>query len=328
MKYDWYMPAEWEKHRGMLMQWPTEIFKEGRAEARAAYAEVAKKIAEHEKVYLIVRSDLIEEAKSFCSGNIEFLEMEHDDAWARDSCPTFVRTKDKLAMVNWIFNSWGQKFAKWDNDNLIPKRLSEKMAIDCIDVNIVLEGGSIHSNGAGTLLTTKECLLNPNRNPGMTQKDIEKVLMDTLGANKVVWLEYGVYGDVDTDGHIDNVACFVNQDTVLLQACEDKNNPNYERTQSNINTLKQAELNIIKMPQPPVLIENDIYYPLSYVNFVFVNGGVVMPIFGGICKQTDEEAVSIMEKVFPDKKIITVDGMPIIRGGGNVHCITQQIPEV
>jgi agmatine deiminase len=152
--------------------------------------------------------------------------------------------------------------------------------------------------------------------------------MDTLGANKVVWLEYGVYGDVDTDGHIDNVACFVNQDTVLLQACEDKNNPNYERTQSNINTLKQAGLNIIKMPQPPVLIENDIYYPLSYVNFVFVNGGVVMPTFGGICKQTDEEAVAIMEKVFPDRKIITVDGMPIIRGGGNVHCITQQIPEV
>lgn len=328
MKQDWYMPAEWDRHSGMLMQWPTEIFKEGRQEAKAAYAKVAKEISQQEKVYMIARADLLAEAKSFCSGNIEFLDIEHDDAWARDSCPTFVRTKEKLAIVNWVFNSWGQKFASWDRDNRIPKELSRIMNIECIDVDLVLEGGSIHSNGAGTILTTKECLLNPNRNPNRTQAEIEQVIKQTLGANKVVWLEYGVYGDVDTDGHIDNVACFVNKDTVLLQACDDKNNPNYERTQSNLKTLNEAGFNIIKMVQPPVLVENDVYYPLSYVNFVFVNGGVVMPIFGGICKQSDEEAVSIMEKTFPDRKIITVDGMPIIRGGGNVHCITQQIPEV
>lgn len=326
----WYMPAEWDKHKGMIMQWPVsnEVFKNNIVEARNSYAQVANKISENEKVYMVVRPNLLDQAKELCTGNIEFIEMEHDDSWARDSGPTYVRNKNQIAMLNWKFNAWGEKFPKWNNDNLIPKRLSNIMNTPCFDVPIVMEGGSIHTNGKGTILTTKECLLNPNRNPDMTQHEIEKVLIENLGANKVVWLEKGLYGDVDTDGHIDNVACFINEDTVLMQFCDDKSDPNYERNKTNFNILWNARLNIIKMPQPPKFIENKLLYPLSYVNFVYINDAIVMPIFGGICKRTDEVAIELMKEIFPKRNIITIDSMPIIRGGGNIHCITQQIPEV
>lgn len=326
----WYMPAEWTRHKGMIMQWPVEdgVFGDALEEAEKAYADVANKISEHEKVYMIVKPELEYKARKVCNNNVEFIVIPHDDSWARDSGPTYIKNKDKLAMVNWKFNSWGQKFHSWEADNEIPKRLSSIMGVQCFDIPIVLEGGSIHTNGCGTILTTKECLLNPNRNPDMTQTQIEKVLLDTLGAKKVVWLEYGIYGDTDTDGHVDNVACFVNEDTVLIQVCEDKNNPNYERSKRNVEILWKARLNIIKIHQPPVTIENGVLYPLSYINFVYVNDGIVMPVFGGACKWSDEAAVSLMKDIFPHRKIMTVDGMAIIRGGGNVHCITQQIPEV
>lgn len=326
----WYMPAEWKRHKGMIMQWPVEngVFRDRWEEAELVYADVANKISAHEKVYMIVKPELEYEARKLCNSNIEFIVIPHDDSWARDSGPTYIKNKNKIAMINWEFNAWGQKFHSWEQDNAIPKRLSNIMGVQCFDIPIVLEGGSIHTNGCNTILTTKECLLNSNRNPNMTQTQIEKVLTDTLGAERVVWLEYGIYGDVDTDGHVDNVACFIDENTVLIQVCEDKNNPNYERSKRNIEILWKANLNIIKIHQPPVTIENGVLYPLSYINFVYVNDGIVMPIFGGNCKWADEAAVSLMKDIFPHRKIITVDGMAIIRGGGNVHCITQQIPEV
>jgi Peptidylarginine deiminase and related enzymes len=201
----------------------------------------------------------------------------------------------------------------------------------CFDIPVVMEGGSFHVDGAGTLLTTEECLLNPNRNPGLSRSQIEKTLQQSLNVSRIIWLHRGWVGD-DTDGHVDNLACFVRAGVIAAQVCSDPADPNYEISQENLEILENAvdakgrPFEIIKIEQPPADFYDGNRLTLSYLNFYFVNGGIVLPIFGGRAATTDQAAENTIQKLFPERKIVTINGSVIARGGGNVHCLTQQMP--
>ena len=329
------MPAEWEKHERTLMEWPVKdslIWPENYDEVCRGYAEVAKAISKFEPVTMIVNEDTAKEAKALCQGNVEFLEIPHNDAWCRDNGPTFLLDKDKhLAAVNWKFNAWGEKYQPYDLDNEVAPKVLEHYKVPRLDAPIVLEGGSIHVDGEGTLLSTQECLLNPNRNPHLSLVGIEDEVKKHISVSDIIWLKRGLFGD-ETDGHIDNVACFAKPGVVLIQTCYDLKDPNYEITQENLEILKNStdakgrKLEIIEIPQPPVRTYNGERLTLSYLNFYIVNDGIILPVFGSDAKETDKQAEKILKKAFPKRKIVMVDGMPLIKEGGNVHCITQQMP--
>jgi agmatine deiminase len=265
-------------------------------------------------------------ARKLCGDAVTVLPLPHDDAWARDNCPTFVKTPDgALAAVDWRFNAWGGKYPTWELDDDVPRRLCEAWSIPRADAPIILEGGSIHTNGAGTLITTSECLLNPNRNPALSQSDIERVLREYLGLSRVIWLPYGIDGD-ETDGHVDNVCCFIGENTVLTQWTDDTRDVNFSRYRENAEVLTAHGVAIGKITAPPALYNGGERLSASYVNFVFTNGGVVMPVFGGIASETDAAAIAKMRALFPDREIVAVNTLEILKGGGNIHCVTQQIP--
>ena len=328
------MPGEWEKRRRTFMEWPVreELWPEGLLAARSGYANIAIAISAFEEVVMIARKDLVEEARTMCKDKVKVIEMEQDDSWMRDNGPTFTVNKaGELRGINWRFNAWGERFRPYDKDDKVAKRVLKLFNIPCIDAPIVLEGGSIHVDGEGTLITTEECLLNRNRNPDLNKEDIEVVLKRYLGVEKIIWLKRGLYGD-ETDGHVDNVACFAKPGVVVLQVCEDKNDPNYERAEENLKILRESidakgrNFEIVKLQQPPVRIFNGTRLTLSYINYYPVTGGVILPTFGGEAEKQDKDAINVLQKLYPDKKIVAVDGLPIIKGGGNVHCITQQMP--
>lgn len=327
------MPPEWAPHARTLMAWPvkTALWPEPFADILPAYAKIVKTIARFEPVTLVVKPELSSQAASFCGPHIERLTLEHDDSWMRDNGPTFIRNdQGELAGINWNFNAWGGKFP-FELDNRVAAQVLTHLQIPCLDLPLVMEGGSIHVDGTGTLLTTEECLLNPNRNPQLTRKEIESYLQRYLNITKIIWLKRGWDGD-DTDGHVDNVACFARPGVILTQVCRDPVDPNYAITQENLALLRSATdaqghpFEIIEIEQPPACYYQDARLTLSYVNFYFVNGGIVMPIFGGPAAANDAQALAVLKQVFPEREIATVDGLTIARGGGNVHCLTQQVP--
>ncbi|HWT76351.1 MAG TPA: agmatine deiminase family protein [Mobilitalea sp.] len=330
-----YMPAEWEQHERTLMEWPVKaslVWPENYNEVIHGYAEVANAISEFEKVTVIVNEDTAEEARVLCSEKVELLIIPHNDAWCRDNGPTFLWNREKqLSAVNWQFNAWGERFIPYDLDNEVAPKVLSHYQVPYRNAPIVLEGGSIHVDGEGTLLTTEECLLNKNRNPHLGKEEIEDVVKHHIQVTKTIWLKQGLFGD-ETDGHVDNVACFARPGVILMQTCHDPEDPNYERTEENLEILRNAadacgrNLEIIEIPQPPIRYYNDIRLTLSYLNFYFVNQGIILPIFGGDAADTDRKAEEILKTVFPERKIVTVDGMALIKEGGNVHCITQQMP--
>jgi agmatine deiminase len=310
------------------------VFPDEYTEVSRGYAEIATAIAEFEPVTLVVNQDQIELVQGLVgeNKNIELLVVAHSDAWFRDNGPTFVHdASGKLAGVNWQFNAWGGKYAPWDLDNTVAPQLLAHHSVKTIDVDLVMEGGSIHVDGEGTLLTTEECLLNQNRNPHLSRTDIEQVLCDTLGVSKVVWLGLGLDGD-ETDGHVDNIACFAAPGKVIIQTCDDPSDPNYAISQDALARLAQVTdaqgrtLEVVQIPQPPYRAFDGTRLTLSYLNFYFVNDGIVLPIFGGDAADTDAEAIRILGEQFPDRRIRTVNGMAVIKEGGNVHCTTQQMP--
>jgi agmatine deiminase len=196
---------------------------------------------------------------------------------------------------------------------------------------MVLEGGSIHVDGEGTLLSTKECLLNSNRNPKLTQSEIEAVIKEELNISTFIWLNNGLDGD-ETDGHIDNIACFAKPGVILIQTCHDKGNPNYSITKECLDILSKAKdaqgrkVSIIEIPNPPIRYYQGKSLTLSYLNFYLVNDGLILPIFGGDAKESDKQAEEVLHSVYPDRQIVKINGMGLIKEGGNVHCITQQMP--
>ncbi|MDF2614278.1 MAG: agmatine deiminase [Clostridia bacterium] len=330
------MPAEWTTHQRTFISWPVQesmCYKEDYESVCSGYKELIKAIAEFEPVTVIVNPEELNEVKEFFEEpNITCLPVSHNDAWLRDNGPTFL-TDDKgnLAGVNWIFNAWGGKYAPWDLDNEVASKVLNHFNIKQFDAPLVMEGGSLHVDGEGTLITTKECLLNPNRNPGLSIEQIEDYLKNYLNIEKVIWLNRGLSGD-ETDGHVDNIACFAAPGKILIQVCEDPEDENYKITEENLEILKNAtdakgrKFEIIPIYQPPMNDYEGSRLTLSYLNFYFVNGGIILPTFGGNAKKTDQMAEKVLSTVFPERKVRTINGMAIIKEGGNVHCTTQQMP--
>lgn len=329
------MPPEWAQHERTFIEWPVRdsmCWPDSYEEVCRGYAQVAQAIAQLEPVTMLVNPEEASYAAKLCGPEVEILEIEHNDAWIRDNGPTFVLNQQgELAGVNWEFNAWGGKYPSWDLDNQVAPKVLAHLGIPCFDAPFVLEGGSIHVDGEGTLLTTEECLLNKNRNPELTKEQIKELLKDYLNIKKVIWLKRGLFGD-ETDGHVDNIACFARPGVVILQTCSDPEDPNYQITQECLEILRNTtdaqgrNLEIIPIEQPPAAFYEGKRLTLSYLNFYFVNGGIILPVFGGECQETDLKAEQTLQQIFPDYKIIPVDGMSLIKEGGNVHCITQQMP--
>ncbi|RKN85912.1 agmatine deiminase family protein [Paenibacillus ginsengarvi] len=329
------MPAEWTEHERTFISWPVRasmVYPDMYEQVSEGYAQIVKAIAEFEPVTVIVSPDDAEQVRSrFTETNVDILTIPHNDAWFRDNGPTFVVGENgEVAGVNWKFNAWGGKYAPWDLDDAVAPIVLEHYGIKRFDAPLVMEGGSLHVDGEGTLLTTEECLLNPNRNPDMTREQIEDELKKFLNVSTVIWLNKGLSGD-ETDGHVDNIACFAAPGKVIMQVCDDPEDDNYAITQENLQRLAEAtdaqgrKLEVIKLQQPPLTTYEDSRLTLSYLNFYFVNGGIVLPVFGGAAAETDRLAEQALQAAFPERRIRTVDGMAIIREGGNVHCTTQQM---
>ncbi len=327
------LPPEWSRHSRTFMEWPVKeaLWPEPFTEIVPVFADIMNKIARFEPVTLIVKPELINQASLACGPNIELLSMNHNDSWMRDNGPTFITGPNgKIAGINWIFNGWGGKF-RADDDNQVAPQLLAHFNIPCFDAPIIMEGGSFHVDGAGTLITTEECLLNPNRNPGLNRTKIENYLQRYLNVSKIIWLKRGWTED-DTDGHVDNLACFASPGVIIAQVCSDPADPNYEISRENIRILEEATdaqgrpLTIVKIEQPPADSYEGIRLTLSYLNFYPVNGGLILPAFGGKASSTDRDAESILRQIFPKRRIVTINGSIIARGGGNVHCLTQQMP--
>lgn len=355
-----YMPAEFSKHSATVMIWP-ERPGSWCYEAKFAekvFAEIIGKIAEFEKVFVLASNKKFHHAKACLENvrNAEVLNINSDDAWARDTAPTFVvNGKGDIRAVDWQFNAWGGEYdglyANWDNDDKIPYELCKKLGIALYDAHpFVLEGGSIHTDGEGTLITTEECLLSKGRNPQLTKAEIEENLKKYLGVKKIIWLPSGIYND-ETNGHIDNICAFVATAEVVLAWCDDENDPQYAISKACLKVLENStdalgrKIKVHKLPVPKVPVtvtEKDLEgyifedgedtrevgerLAASYVNFYFCNGAVILPQFGGENAESDRVAAEILERVCKDRKIIPIYARDIIVGGGNIHCITQQIP--
>jgi len=252
-----------------------------------------------------------------------------------------------LVGIDWGFNGWGDLFGIYEQDKLVARKICEAERLPCITADFILEGGSIHVDGEGTLLTTEECLLHPNRNPNLTKSEIEDRLKRLLGVSKVIWLPRGLFGDTDTNGHIDNFACFAKPGVVLLAWTDDESDPQFEISQEALQILNQErdaqgrQLQVIKLPCPPVLSRTQEEWEslaeegrehrhvgerlaASYVNFYIANGGIIMPAFG--VPEADERAKAVLQETFPDREVVAVQTREVVLGGGNIHCITQQHP--
>jgi len=332
------MPPEWIRHMRTFISWPIKAsmcYPEDYDAVCKGYLEIIKAIAEFEPVTIVVNPEDLETLSHlFHDDRVELLPIGHNDAWLRDNGPTFlICDNGDLAGVNWRFNAWGGKYVPWDLDDLVAIKILKHVGLKRFDAPLVMEGGSFHVDGAGTLLTTEECLLNPNRNPELSKQQIEAELKKFLNIQKVVWLKKGLDGD-ETDGHVDNIACFAAPGKILLQVCGDPGDENYTITQENLKILKRETdalgktFEIIPIHQPPKFRDpvTGKRLTLSYLNFYFVNGGIILPVFGGEAKEFDQLAAQVLSKTFPERRIRTVNGMGIIREGGNVHCTTQQMP--
>ncbi len=329
------MPPEWHVHQRTFMAWPIResIWPDGIEEARRAYAMVARMISRYEPVAMICLEGEELEIRNACGKFVDPMPMCYDDSWIRDNGPTFLIGNEELRGVRWRFNGWGGKHFPFESDEEVPRILGERFGIPMYEAPIVLEGGSIHVNGQGVLVTTEECLLNPNRNSGLSRKDIELTLKNYLGVSKVLWLKGGLIGD-ETDGHVDNVAAFIGPKVLVMQVCHNPTDPFYETSQENLERARSfaessgLSIEIVPIEQPSPKFENGKRLPLSYINFYFVNGGLMLPTFGGDCVSTDRKARAAFTRLLPERKIIPMPGLAIPKGGGNIHCITLQMPLV
>ncbi|WP_186576382.1 agmatine deiminase family protein [Aquibacillus kalidii] len=330
------MPAEWEKHEKTFISWPVKdsmVYPEDYEKVTQGYYDIIKAISEFEHVSVLVNTNEIEIVNRLLpKDNVEILPIDHNDAWLRDNGPTFIlNDKGDFAGINWEFNAWGEKYSPWDLDNKVATKILTSLGIQQFDAPFVMEGGSFHVDGEGTLITTEECLLNKNRNPHLTKQIVEQYLHQYLNVSKVIWLKQGLSGD-ETDGHVDNVACFVSPGKVMIQVCDDEQDENYLRTKENLAILsnetdaKGRKIEIIPIQQPPRREKDGVRLTLSYLNFYFVNGGIILPVFGGNAIGTDQLALEKLKDLFPERRVHTVDGNSIISEGGNVHCTTQQMP--
>jgi agmatine deiminase len=319
-------PAEWEPHERTLMGWPCrlELWGETIEQARADYAAVANAVAAFEPVTMIANPGADSgQARAACGEGVEIVELPLDDSWLRDSGPIYVYGEDgRRIAVHFRFNAWGEKFRPWDRDAAIGGLIAERLGDEVQPAPIVLEGGSIFTDGEGTLLTTEQCLLNPNRNPSLSRDEIERALRAHLGVERIVWLGQGLVEDRDTDGHVDLVASFTRPGHVVLQIVE-PGNPNYDHCQENRDRLRAAGIEVLEIPYLPYVVVAYETIAAGYLNFYLCNGAVIVPVSGA---PTDPEALAIIDQAYPDREIVPVPGAVLAYGGGGPHCITQQVP--
>ena len=350
-----HMPAEWAPHTQTWMLWPErpDNWRLGGKPVQAAHVALAKAIARFEPVTVGVSAGQYDNARARLDvPNIRVVEMSSDDAWMRDTGPTFViDDAGQVRGVDWAFNAWGGfaggLYAPWNRDEQVASKVLDTERLQRYHTqDFVLEGGSIHVDGEGTLITTEECLLNRNRNPHLNREQIEQILADHLAVDTIIWLPDGLFND-ETDGHVDNFCCYVRPGEVLLAWTDDVNDPNYPRCQAALHVLqntvdaKGRSLVVHKMPIPGPLYATEqecegvdlvagsqerhpsVRLAGSYVNFLIVNGGIIAPSFDD---PLDSEAEALLQRLFPEHEVVMVPGRELLLGGGNIHCLTQQQP--
>lgn len=341
---NWRFPAEWEKQQAILLcfphngnDWPGKY-----GAIQWAFVEFIKKVSDIEQVILIVASEelkisVLEKLKMADVNikNVSFIIQKTNRSWMRDSGPIIVKKGSERQALNFNFNGWA-KYSNYKLDKHVPEKVTKFLNIPLTQVTykgktVVLEGGAIDVNGKGTLLTSEECLLDPKiqvRNEGFTKSDYEAIFKEYLGVTNTIWLGNGIEGD-DTHGHIDDLARFVNGDTIITVVETDTKDHNYKPLQENLNRLKNAVLengkkpNIVTLPMPKRLIFDGIRIPASYANFLIINSVVLVPTFND---ENDRKALNIIADCFPDRKVIGISAIDLIWGFGTLHCLSQQIP--
>jgi agmatine deiminase len=327
------MPAEWHPHRRCWMAWPSNVAAYlGRIEAcRVTWANVARAISRFEPVVMLANDADLVTARTLCGPQVEVRRAAIDDGWFRDSGPSFVIDGlGSLLGVDWDFNGWGGRFP-FVNDRAAAAAILDQEGIERVAAPLVLEGGSIHVDGEGTVIVTEECLLNPNRNPQLDRSAIEGHLRDFLSVETVIWLKGGLKDDI-TDGHVDQLAAFVRPGVVLALTSEDESDANHAALRENLEILQGSRdakgrlLEVIEIPQPPAMYNQRTgsRVSLSHINYYMANGGIVLPAFG--FPDHDQRVLGIFRDVFPDREVVPVPSLEIAFGGGNIHCITQQQP--
>jgi agmatine deiminase len=330
----WTMPAETDQHERTLMCWPArpQVWENYLRQAQLDYAEIAQAIARFEPVTMIVRPEAAELAADLCGPQVDIVEIPIDDSWCRDSGPIYVLDAEgNRCAMDFAFNAWGEKFFPFGDDAKLVERWCEKAQHDRVVVRMVLEGGALTVDGEGTLVTTQQTLMHPNRNPGMTRAQMERVLHDTLGITTTIWLPYGLSLDDDTDGHVDNVAAFAGPGHVVMQGCSDTDEEDWLRMETNRRWADGAldasgePLRVLTIPVLPFVEVNDERLCVPYLNYYVGNGAVFVPTTG---HSADEEMLGLIGTAYPTRQVVPVPGKVLALGGGGPHCITQQIPAV
>ena len=322
------MPAEFARHQRTVICWPArpEIYGSRLVEAQTAHAALANTISGYEPVTMIANHEDLIAARKACAENVDVVALEIDDAWFRDSGPNYIIENNELVATCWVFNGWGEKFRPFDKDATIAMRWADYEGHKTRKINMVLEGGSLNVDGAGTLITTEQCLLNPNRNPKLSREQIAMQLCQELGQQKVVWLPFGLALDDDTDGHVDNVAAFIGEKNVIMQGCDDKSEEDFSRCATNIAVAKAAGLKVHEIPVLPFVVTDGVRAAVPYLNFYICNDAVIVPVCG---HDADSEMLALLGEYIPDRDIVGLGiGEILAHGGGGIHCITQQIPAV
>lgn len=341
-KLGYRMPAEWEPHKATWLSWPHKegiSFPDSYHQIPPVLAKMVDALADSEAVCINVRdADQENEVREVLkkerarSGHVRFFHIPTNEPWCRDHGPIFlVRDQEpRMAVVDWDYNAWGWKYPPFDLDDDVPTQVAKHLGMEVFYPSMVLEGGSIDVNGTGTLLTTKSCLLNPNRNPDLTKNEIEKRLTDYLGVRHILWLGDGIEGD-DTDGHIDDLTRFVDRATVVTVTEEDQDDANYFPLQENLSHLREMEiedgtpLHVFTLPMPSRIVRDGQRLPASYANFYIGNKVVLLPVF----KDTNDQwAIAVLQKAFANRKVVPIDCRDLIWGLGAFHCLTQQQPDV
>jgi agmatine deiminase len=338
------MPAEWQPHHSTWLTWPKdpETWPDRVPQVEEIYLQMIAALTPHESVDLLVDNEETERVirgrcTAAAASRIRFHQIQTVDSWIRDYGPNFlVGPNSEGAFNDWVFNAWGNKYEELKKDDSVPRRLESFLKMKRFAPGIVLEGGSIEVNGAGCVLTTEQCLLNPNRNPQLSSDEIEQFLKDYLGVTKVLWLGEGIVGD-DTDGHIDDIARFVATDTIVCAVEEDPADANYEILQDNLARLRSMTdangkpFEIVTLPMPGIVGGSSTgtrdleRLPASYANFYIANNVVLAPVFG---HANDERAVDTLQRLFPTRQIVPINCEPLVWGMGTIHCVTQQQPQI
>lgn len=338
----YYFPAEFAPHRATWLSWPhKEASWPGKISSiYPAYSKFVKEISAGERVCINVNDEPMQRFAAGCLEKegvditkIDFFIHPTNDAWCRDHGPAFLinpQSEINKIIVDWGYNAWGNKYPPYDLDDIIPTLIGRVLGLPVYNPGIVMEGGSVEFNGEGTVLTSRCCLLNPNRNPHLGEAQVEKYLADFYGVKQVLWIDEGIEGD-DTDGHIDDTVRFVGVDSVLCAVEANRNDVNYDPLRKNLRELKKMRLlngrqiNVIELPMPKPVVYEDQRLPASYANFYISNASVIVPVFN--CSQ-DDQALAIIEQCFPGRRVTGIDSRDIIWGLGSFHCLSQQEPAV